>query len=145
MRVSNEPVTIAVDSSGVSVHKSGGWVTRVYGRRKHYIKIHFAVNVKTKEVLAMEVTTDDFHDSEALPALIKDASKLRRVSEAVMDGAYDNSEAYKLLRGMGVKPVIKPRRNARDDRGPPERRRMVRLIGRMGDEGWAGMMGYGRR
>ncbi|MEM2305422.1 MAG: transposase [Candidatus Methanomethylicia archaeon] len=62
-----------------------------------------------------------------------------------MDGAYDNSEAYNLLRGMGVKPVIKPRRNARDDIGPPERCRMVRLIGRMGDEGWAGMVGYGRR
>lgn len=84
----------------------------------------------------MEVTTDDVHDLEA--ALIKDASKLRRVSEAVMDGAYDNSKAYNLLRRMGVKPVIKPRRNARDDRGPPERRRMVRLIRRMGDEGWGG-------
>ena len=94
--------------------------TRMHGRRKRYIKIHFAVDVKTKEVLAMEVTTDDFHDSEVLPELIKDASKLRRFSEAVMDGAYDNSEAYKLLRGMGVKPVIKPRRNARDDRGPGE-------------------------
>ncbi|MEM1547348.1 MAG: transposase [Candidatus Methanomethylicia archaeon] len=92
----------------------------------------------------MEVTTDDAHDSEALPELIKDASKLRRVSEAVMDGAYDNSK-LKLLRGMGVKPIIKPRRNARDDRGPPERCRMVRLIRRMGDEGWAGMMGYSRR
>ncbi|MEM2193943.1 MAG: hypothetical protein QW803_05695 [Candidatus Methanomethylicia archaeon] len=43
---------------------------------------------------------------------------LGRVSEAVMDGAYDNSEVYNLLRGMGVKPIIKPRRNARDDRGP---------------------------
>ncbi|MEM2304803.1 MAG: transposase, partial [Candidatus Methanomethylicia archaeon] len=118
LRDSSEPIVIAVDSSGVSVHKSGGWVTRVYGRRKRYIKIHFAVDVKTKEIVAMEVTTDDFHDSEALPELIKDASKLRRFSEAVMDGAYDNSEAYKLLRGMGVKPVIKPRRNARDDRGP---------------------------
>ncbi|MEM2213281.1 MAG: transposase [Candidatus Nezhaarchaeales archaeon] len=110
---------------------------------KRYIKIHFAVDVKTKEVLAMEVTTDDVHDSEA--ALIKDASKLRRISKAVMDGAYDNSKAYKLLRGMGVKPVIKPKRNARDDRGPPERRRMVKLIRRMGNEGWAGMMGYSRR
>ncbi|MEM1545657.1 MAG: transposase [Candidatus Methanomethylicia archaeon] len=48
LRVSNEPVTIAVDSSSVSVHKSGGWVTRMYGRRKRYIKIHFAVNVKTR-------------------------------------------------------------------------------------------------
>ncbi|MEM2193389.1 MAG: transposase [Candidatus Methanomethylicia archaeon] len=143
LRVSNEPVTIAVDSSGVSV--PGGWVTCVHGKKKCYIKIHFSVDVKTKEILAMEVTTDDFHDSEVLPALIKDASKLRRVSEAVMDGAYDNSEVYNLLRGMGVKPVIKPRRNARDDRGPPERCRMVRLIEKVGDEGWAGMVGYGRR
>jgi len=52
--------------------------------------------VKTKEVLAMEVTTDDAHDSEA--ALINDVSRLRRVSEAVMDRAYDNTEAYRLLR-----------------------------------------------
>ncbi|MEM2405335.1 MAG: IS5 family transposase, partial [Candidatus Methanomethylicia archaeon] len=145
LRDSSSPITIAVDSSGVSVHKSGGWVTRMHGKKKRYIKIHFAVDVKTKEILAMDVTTDDVHDSEALPALIKDASKLRRVSEAVMDGAYDNSEAYNLLRRMGVKPIIKPRHNARDDRGPPERRRAVRLIRRMGDEGWAGMMGYGRR
>ncbi len=93
----------------------------------------------------MKVTTDDAHDSEALPALINDASKLRRISGAVMDGAYDNAEAYKLLRRISVKPIIKPRRNARADRGPPERRRAARLIRRMGDEGWAGMMGYGRR
>ncbi|MEM2193266.1 MAG: IS5/IS1182 family transposase, partial [Candidatus Methanomethylicia archaeon] len=44
-----------------------------------------------------------------------------------------------------VKPVIKPRRNARDDRGPPERRRAVRLIKKVGDEGWTRIIGYGRR
>ncbi|MEM2194438.1 MAG: hypothetical protein QW803_08175 [Candidatus Methanomethylicia archaeon] len=70
---------------------------------------------------------------------------LGRVSEAVMDGAYDNAEAYNLLRKMGVKPIIKPRHNARADKGPPERRRAVRLIEKVGDEEWAGMMGYGRR
>jgi len=45
----------------------------MYGKRKHYIKIYFVVDVKTKEVLAMDVTTDDVHDSEA--ALINDASR----------------------------------------------------------------------
>ena len=90
----------------------------------------------------MEVTTDDVHDSEALPALINDASKLRRVSEAVMDGAYDNAGAYKLLRRISVKPIIKPRRNARSDRGPPERRGAVRLIRRLGD-GWLVMVDAG--
>ncbi|MEM2704097.1 MAG: transposase, partial [Candidatus Bathyarchaeia archaeon] len=76
---------------------------------------------------------------------IKDSSKLRRVSKAVMDGAYDNAEAYNLLRRMSVKPIIKPRRNARADGGPSERRRAVRIIKRVGDEGWARTVGYGKR
>jgi len=48
LRGSSEP--IAVNSSGISVHKSGGWVTRLHGKKKRYIKIHFVVNVKTKEL-----------------------------------------------------------------------------------------------
>jgi len=40
------PVAIAVDSSCVSVHKCGGWVERLCGGKKRYIKIHFAVDVK---------------------------------------------------------------------------------------------------
>jgi len=32
------------------------------------------------------------------------------------------STPYRLLRRMGVKPIIKPGRNARADIGPPERR-----------------------
>ena len=51
IRDSGETVVIAVDSSGVSVHKCGGWVERLYGRKKRYIKIHFVVDVKTKEVV----------------------------------------------------------------------------------------------
>jgi len=116
------PVAIAVDSSGVSVHKCGGWVERIYGGRKRYVEIHFAVDVKTKEILAMDVTTDGIHDSEALPSLITNASRHRLISEAYMDGAYDSIKSYRLLRRMGIKPIIKPRKNARTDRGPPERR-----------------------
>jgi hypothetical protein len=69
------PVSIAVDSSGV----------RVYGGRKRYIKIHFAVDINTKEAISMDVTTDDVHDSEVLPRLLKDASMNRDVIEAFMD------------------------------------------------------------
>jgi len=42
------PVAIAVDSSGVSVHKCGGWVVRLYGGRRRCVKIRFAVDVKTE-------------------------------------------------------------------------------------------------
>jgi len=87
------PIVIAADSSGVSVHKCGGWVERIYGRKKRYVKIHFAVDVKTKEVVAMYVTTDDTHDSEVLPSIIADASRHRSIAEACMDGAYDSKAA----------------------------------------------------
>jgi len=103
LRDSSGLVVIAVDLSGVSVHKCGGWVERVYGRRKRYVKIHFAVDVRTREVVAMDVTTDDMHDSEVLPSLIMDASRHRLISEAYMDGAYDSEKSYRLLGRMGIK------------------------------------------
>jgi len=81
-----------------NVHKCGGWVERVYGRRKRHIKVHFAVDVKTREVLAMYVTTDDIHDSEALPSIMADASRHRLIPETCMDGAYDSGKSYRLLK-----------------------------------------------
>jgi hypothetical protein len=129
------PVSIAVDSSGV----------RVYGGRKRYIKIHFAVDINTKEAISMDVTMDDVYDSEVLPRLLKDASMNRDVIEAFMDGAYDTGNSYILLRGMGVGPIIKPRANARTDRGPPERRISAAILKMFGERGWSRIMGYGRR
>ena len=59
--------------------------------------------VKTKEIVAMEVTTDDIHDSEALPSLIANASRHRTIIEAFMDGAYDSIKSYRLLGRYGCK------------------------------------------
>jgi hypothetical protein len=51
----NGPIVIAIDSSGIKVH---------------YIKIYFAIDVKTKEIVSMEVTIDKIHDSKVLKRLI---------------------------------------------------------------------------
>jgi hypothetical protein len=32
LKETNEPVTIAVDSTGISVHKAGGWIEKKHGR-----------------------------------------------------------------------------------------------------------------
>jgi len=85
----------------------------------------------------MDVTTDDVHDSEVLPSLMANASRCRLISEACMDGAYDSSKNYALLRKMGIKPIIKPRRNARTDRGPPERRSSVMILKTLGEREWS--------
>ena len=41
----------------------------------------------------------------------------RLIAEAYMDGAYDSSNSYTLLRRMSVKLIIKSGRNARMDIG----------------------------
>ena len=76
LRESNKPVTIAVDSTGVKVRLAGGWVERKHGKKKRYVKLHFAVNVETKEIVAMEVSTDDMHDIKAFQGHLEGASSL---------------------------------------------------------------------
>ena len=39
-------------------------------QRKGYLKIHVAVNIKTKEILALEVTNETVHDGKILPKMV---------------------------------------------------------------------------
>jgi len=93
----------------------------------------------------MDVTTDDVHDSEVLPSLIMNASRHRAIIEACIDGAYDSSKTYAQLGKMEIKPIIKPRRNARVDRGHPERRNSAIILKTIGEKAWSRAKGYGRR
>jgi len=145
LRETSEPVSIAVDSTGIKVEKAGGWIERVHGKKKRYVKLHFAVNTETHEVVAMEISTDDVHDVKALPGLVEEAEGNVRVARLYGDGAYDSGEVYGFLEAKGIEPVIKPRRNARLGTGPPARRRAVALIRELGYDAWAKLTGYGRR
>jgi hypothetical protein len=41
-------------------------------KKKGYLKIHIAiVNIKTKEILALEVTDEKVHDSKTIGKLVK--------------------------------------------------------------------------
>jgi hypothetical protein len=50
-----EEVVIAVDSTGIKVTKRGEWMRR---KRKGYIKIHVAVDTRTKQVVSLEVSDE---------------------------------------------------------------------------------------
>jgi hypothetical protein len=145
LKETEEPVTIAVDSTGVKVQKAGGWIERVHGKKKRYVKLHFAVNTETHEVVAMEVSTDDVHDVNALPGLVDEAEGNVRVAKVYGDGAYDSGDVYRLLEARGIEPVVKPRRNSRLDVGSPSRRRAVGLCRELGYGTWAELVGYGWR
>jgi len=145
LRETDEPVCIALDSTGLKVEKAGGWIERKHGKKKRYVKLHFAVRTDTHEVVAMEVTTDDTHDIRALPGLVEQSRRNVRVHQVLGDPAYDSSRVYSLLEGMGIEAVVKPKANARDDRGHSGRRWAASVIGCLGYGGWARAMRYGRR
>jgi len=145
LRLSDEPVVVAVDSTGVRVHKAGGWVEREHGKKKRYVKIHLAVDVETRQALAMLVTTDGTHDSRVFPELLRKTERHGKVSKVIMDGAYDSSEVYETLKRKGIDAVIKPRRNSRSDTPSEPRRKAVTQYKRLGHERWAKLKDYGRR
>ncbi len=55
---SNEDVVIAVDATGIKVSNRGDWMRHQWKRRRGFLKIHIAVNVKKKRILALQVTDD---------------------------------------------------------------------------------------
>jgi hypothetical protein len=145
LRETNESISIAVDSTGIKVQKAGGWIERKHGKKKRYVKLHFAVNTEIHEVVAMEISTDDVHDVKALPGLVEEAEGNVRVAKLYGDGAYDSGDVYDVLENRGIEVVVKPRRNARVDSGPPARRLAVGRVRELGYEAWARFTGYGRR
>ena len=67
-----------MDSTSVKVRLAGDWVERKHGKKKRYVKLHFAVDVETKEIVAMTVSTDDVHDVKAFPGSPRGAEEGRR-------------------------------------------------------------------
>ncbi len=89
-----------------------------YNNKKGYLKIHVAVNVKTKKILSITVTDVRVHDSKALPGLVNDVIKSDKkitVGKLIAeDGAYDSNEIFRFLEdNNGIMPCIKVRKNAR--------------------------------
>jgi hypothetical protein len=90
-------------------------------RTKGYLKIHVAVNVKTKEILSMmNVTDEHIHDSKALPGLVENIIKSEEMSTTTTttgklfgEGAYEGNEIFRYLGNNGIMPCIKVRKNAR--------------------------------
>jgi len=109
---SKGPVSIAVDASGIKVHNGGDWIRRVWKVKKGYLKIHFAVDIKTKQIVSMDVSSEKVHDGRRLKRLIKKAREKVRVKRVLADGAYDSRENFNFLSENHVKPIIRVRSNS---------------------------------
>ena len=108
-RVSEDDyLIIAIDSTGIKVTNRGQWMQDKWksknNNKKGYLKIHVAVNVKTKKILSIKVTDEYVHDSKALPELIEnvmESDKQITIGNLFADGAYDGNEIFRYLGDNG--------------------------------------------
>jgi hypothetical protein len=112
----SEDVTIAIDSTGIKVTNRGQWLRdKWFVKKKGYLKIHVAVNVKTKEILALEVTDEKVHDGKMMCRLVDCMLKQNNavnIKTVLEDGAYDSNENFKYLQEKKIQPGIKVRKNS---------------------------------
>src|SRR3954452_24579529 len=83
-------IVIAIDSTGIKVTNRGQWMRDKWNIRKGYLKIHIAVNVKTKKILSIRVTDEHIHDIKALPELVNNVMKSDKeitIGKLFADGA----------------------------------------------------------
>ena len=110
-----DDVVIAVDSTGIKVTNRGEWILDKWKNkriRKGFIKIHVAVDIKTKKIVSMRVTKEGIHDGKMLKELVDDASKKYSIKKVIADGGYDSKDNFHYLDKMNVIPTIKVRKNS---------------------------------
>ncbi len=109
----NEPMTLVVDSSGLSTTKKGAYIEKLWRKQKRkFVKLHIAVDKKTKKIAEFRVTGSKTADTKKFPPLVKDASKKNKITKVYADTAYDSRINFNLLDDMNIEPAIKVRKNS---------------------------------
>ena len=73
------------------------------------------MNIKTKEILALEVTDEKVHDGKVMDKLIEHILKSNKdvkIKSVLYDGAYDNNKNFKYIEENKIQPGIKVRKNS---------------------------------
>jgi hypothetical protein len=62
-----EPITLVVDASGLTVSKKGDYIEEKWIRKKkEFIKLHITVDAKSKKVVSFRITRGNVHDAKVL-------------------------------------------------------------------------------
>ena len=89
----------------------------IYKNKKGYLKIHVAVNVKTKKILSMKISNEQVHDTKALPRLVDNviiSDKKITIGKLIAeDVPHDSNNIIRYLGDNGILPCIKARKNSK--------------------------------
>jgi hypothetical protein len=142
-----EPVTLVVDASGLTVSKKGSYIEDKWKReKKEFVKLHISVDEKSKKVVSFRITKGNVHDTKKFCPLVKEAARKYDIDKVYGDKAYDSRNNFNILDRINAEPAIKIRKNASSgSKGCPLRRDEVLLVRKLGYDGWKDLKDAGRR
>ena len=142
---SEDSQIVAIDSTGIKLYNSGEWIREKHNKRKPFLKLHISVNVETKQAVAIEVTEDSVGDNKMALNLVDKSRKIKKVSKALMDGAYDNYDIWNGLNARGIKPLIRLRKNAVINYNESQTRSQAVKCYIGNEDDWVKGTGFGQR
>jgi hypothetical protein len=144
-RARTEPIHLVVDSTGLKVYGEGEWKVRQHGagKRRTWRKVHLAVDAHVKDVVAVEVTTEQWTDGEVFAGLLEQIDD--PIAQIDADGAYDTREVYQAAAGGGADLVVPPRANAVPWAADHPRTQALAAIAEQGLAAWKRATGYHHR
>ncbi len=112
------PRPVAIAATGLKVYGARewhAWKNRA-GRRRTWRKLHLGIDAATKEIIAVELTESQVHDSQQLPSLLEQIPD--PVAQVSGDGTYDMRACYEAVLQRGAAPTFVPRRMAQSPATP---------------------------
>ena len=137
-----------VDASGLTISKKGDYIEEKWIlEKKEFVKLHIAVDEKSKKVVSFRITKGDVHDSKKFCPLVKEAAQNYNIDMVYADKAHDNRRSFNLLDDLNIEPAINIRKNASiKTKGCLLRRDEVLLIKKkLGYDRWRQLKDTGKR
>ncbi len=76
------------------------------------MKIHVAVVIKKKKIVALDVTSEEVYDGSRLKELVDNALESNTLKRIIAEGGYDSNENFQHLSNKKIGAAIKVRKNS---------------------------------
>ncbi|MBJ9947584.1 IS5 family transposase [Acinetobacter bereziniae] len=141
---------LLIDSTGLKFLGEGEWKCKKHQPeyRRQCRKLHIGIDAKTLQIQAIQLTTNNFGDSQVLENLLNQIPLDEQIDSVYTDGAYYTKLCRRVIADRQAYAVIPPRKNAKHWKKKVhsrERNELLRTVKRFGTTLWKKWSGYHRR
>jgi len=143
-------IHVVIDGTGLKVFGEGEWKVRQHGYIKHRMwrKLHIGIDVKSQEIVMMELTDNKVGENKKLKGLLEQYQD--GYTTIGGDKGYDSFDCHEQVGNYGAVSAINiqadaKERKKRTDEKPLVRDEIVRRIAEVGKDQWKKEVSYHSR